>query len=170
MKYVLLIALCVITAGIASSEPAVVIPGYEIRFPRDFGSHPEFRTEWWYVTGWIQDEQGKQRGFQVTFFRSRNENADENPSRFAPKQLLFAHAAISDPASGHLLHAQRSARAGFGLAEASETKTDVRIDDWHLRPQRQGYATNIVADEFALALQLDPSQPPLLQVKASKIK
>lgn len=159
----LLFAVALLYPPAARLEPAVVRPEYEIRLPRDAGSHPEFRTEWWYVTGWVQDEQGRSRGFQVTFFRSRNEGADGNPSRFAPKQLLFAHAAISDPATGRLLHAQRSARAGFGLAEASEANSDVRIDDWSLSPSGAGYATTIRADELELQLQLDPTQPPLLQ-------
>jgi predicted secreted hydrolase len=46
-------------------------------------------------------------GFQVTFFRVRNPDAESNPSRFAPKQLLFAHAALADPARGRLLHAEK---------------------------------------------------------------
>ena len=32
-----------------------VQPGAALRFPRDHGSHPAFRTEWWYVTGWLRD-------------------------------------------------------------------------------------------------------------------
>jgi predicted secreted hydrolase len=159
--YALLLAVLLPIA--AHVEPAEVRPGYEIRLPRDAGSHPEFRTEWWYVTGWVEDDAGKMRGFQVTFFRSRNERADANPSAFAPKQLLFAHAAISDPDLGRLRHAQRSARAGFGLAEASEADTDVRIDDWWLRPHEGGYATRIAADDFTLDLQLAQTQPPMLQ-------
>ena len=160
-SFVMILAL--LSLSLALAEPARVVPGYEIRFPRDAGSHPEFRTEWWYVTGWVQDEKGHPRGFQVTFFRSRNDAADANPSKFAPKQLLFAHAAISDPARGHLLHAQRSARAGFGLAEASEHESNVAIDDWTLRPHGSGYATRVVTNDFELQLQLDPTQPPLLQ-------
>ena len=49
--------------------------------------------------------------------------AEANPSRFAPRQLLFAHAALADPRSGRLLHDQRAARAGFGLAEAKRRAT-----------------------------------------------
>ncbi|HCE03228.1 MAG TPA: hypothetical protein DEQ98_08295, partial [Acidobacteria bacterium] len=26
-------------------------PGYTLQFPRDHGSHPEYRIEWWYYTG-----------------------------------------------------------------------------------------------------------------------
>lgn len=162
----LLFALALLSLGSAFADSASVVPGYEIRFPRDAGSHPEFRTEWWYVTGWVQDEQQRWRGFQVTFFRSRNEPADANPSKFAPRQLLFAHAAISDPDVGHLLHAQRSARAGFGLAESSEQDTNVIIDDWTLQADGDGYATRIAADNFQLELRFEPTQGPLLQGNA----
>jgi len=144
---------------------APVVPGYRIEFPRDEGSHPAFRTEWWYVTGWVTDDAGKERGFQVTFFRSRPAAAaaQENPSRFAPRQLLFAHAALSDPQTGHLLHEQRAARPGFGLSEACEGDLDVHIDDWSLRRQDDGYAAQVAGEGFELQLQFRPTQPPLLQ-------
>ncbi len=47
-----------------------VTPGRELRFPRDHGSHPEFRVEWWYVTGVLEASAGP-LGFQITFFRAR---------------------------------------------------------------------------------------------------
>jgi predicted secreted hydrolase len=147
----------------ASAEPAPVVRGYEISFPRDTGSHPQFRTEWWYITGWVEDDRGQWRGFQVTFFRFRNEDAEANPSTFAPTQLLFVHAAVSDPVQGRLLHTQRSARAGFGLAEAKEEICDVRIDDWYLRARGNDYETRVVTDDFALELRFTTTQAPLLQ-------
>ena len=32
-----------------------VKPGRIISFPNDHGSHPSFRLEWWYLTGWLND-------------------------------------------------------------------------------------------------------------------
>ena len=61
---------------------------------------------------------GRDLGVQITFFRNRPGVAEAGASRFAPRQLLFAHAAIADPRCGRLRHDQRAARAGFGLAEA----------------------------------------------------
>ena len=95
------------------SYPAVV-PGRKLVFPRDHGAHPDYRIEWWYVTGWLDGP----LGYQITFFRARPEEASANPSSFTPRQVLFAHAAVSDPKRGRLLHDQRAARAGFTLAEA----------------------------------------------------
>jgi hypothetical protein len=79
---------------------APVVPGYRIRFPQDEGSHPAFRTEWWYVTGWLEAPTRKPFGFQITFFRARAEIDETNPSAFTPRQVMIAHAALSDAARG----------------------------------------------------------------------
>src|SRR5262245_22486994 len=118
------------TIALAQDYPSVV-PGYRLEFPADEGSHPAFRTEWWYVTGWLEAD-GEPLGFQVTFFRSRSANGRDNPSRFAPHQLLFAHVAVSDPRRGRLLRDEKAAREGFGLAGARTGALDVHIDDWKL--------------------------------------
>jgi predicted secreted hydrolase len=152
--------LSVFPALAAAFDP--VTPGKPIVMPRDAGAHPGHRIEWWYVTGHLQSRRGP-LGFQVTFFRVRNPDAEASPSRFAPKQLLFAHGALADPARGRLLHAQRSARALEGLVEARTEDTDVRIEDWHLRREAGTYRTRIAADDFTLELSLAPTQPLLLQ-------
>lgn len=140
-----------------------VVPGHALEFPRDHGAHPPFRTEWWYVTGWLETEGAPRRGFQVTFFRNRPRIAEASPSLFAPRQLVFAHAALADPREGRLVHDQRAARAGFGLAEARIGDTDVWVDDWSLRQDPRGYAARIVARDFAFDLAFTPTQPVLLQ-------
>ena len=155
-------------AGSASPAYSIVRPGVRLTFPADHGAHPAFRTEWWYVTGWLKtagaNDNGRDLGFQVTFFRTRPAVDQQNPSAFAPKQVLFAHAALSDPAVGHLLHDQRVARAGFGLAGASTADTDVVLDDWSLKRGADGrYRTHVAGRDFALDLVLQPTQPILLQ-------
>ena len=144
-----------------------VVPGHELAFPRDEGSHPDFRIEWWYVTGQLDDGASKvkaPRGFQVTFFRVRTGLGTDNPSNFAPRQVLFAHAALADPASGKLRHAQRSARTGFDLAYAREGGLDVKLDDWSIRQVSPGrYVTTVHGEDFDFELTLTSTQPPLLQ-------
>ena len=143
---------------------APVTPGATLSFPKDFGAHPEFRTEWWYVTGWLKTSDGKPLGFQVTFFRSRTEHDPANPSAFAPKQLIIAHAAVSDPALGKLVHDQRSAREGFGLAYARTGTTDLKLDDWRMLRNSDGsYTVSIKSAQVAMDLRLAPTQPVLLQ-------
>jgi len=140
-----------------------VVAGVPLAFPRDDGAHPDYRSEWWYVTGWLRDARQRECGFQVTFFRNRPGVAEASASRFAPKQLLFAHAAIADPALRRLRVDQRAAREGFGLASAASDKTDVRIDDWSLVQSGDRFAARIAAQDFRLDLDVHATQPPLLQ-------
>jgi predicted secreted hydrolase len=148
----------------ATSEPpyTAVTPGRAIEFPRDFGSHPDFRIEWWYATGWLTTKSGESLGFQVTFFRTRPAIDAANPSAFTPRQLLIAHAALSDPARGRLWHDQKIRRAGMGLAHAAPGDTDVKIESWTLKRTGDAYAVDLAAEEFALRLELVPREPPLL--------
>lgn len=139
-------------------------PGQSLHLPADFGSHPDYRIEWWYATGWLNTADGKPLGFQVTFFRSATEVDRANPSAFAPRQLIIGHAALSDPAVGRLLHEQKSAREGFGLAWARSGDTDLKLDDWRLwRAPDGSYRVALEARAFSLQLRLEPSQPPLAQ-------
>lgn len=154
----------------AAGAAPVVRPGSAIALPRDFGAHPEYRIEWWYVTGWLEvPGSAEPYGFQITFFRSRTDIAADHPSRFAARQLLSAHAALTDPVRRRLRHDQRIARAGFGLAEASPEDTDVVLHGWRLA--RSGavgahhYTARLDATDqgFAFDLRFDATQPVLLQ-------
>ena len=143
---------------------SVVKPDVPLTFPNDYGAHPDFRTEWWYVTGWLQTADKKPLGFQITFFRSATAHDRNNPSAFAPTQLIIGHAAVSDPAVGKLQHDQRSARAGFGLAFAKSGNTDVKLDNWRLQRQPDGsYRAVINAREFSLQLSMRTPDAPMLQ-------
>jgi predicted secreted hydrolase len=161
------------TSGGVVTPGAVVTPGMQLEFPRDEGSHPEYRIEWWYVTGWLDGadqadsstaEASPPRGFQVTFFRVRTGLGEDNPSAFAPRQVLFAHAALADPRHGRLHHAQRAAREGFGLAYAKQGELQVRLDDWSLRQVAPNqYRAVVHGEDFDFDLLLEATQPPLLQ-------
>jgi predicted secreted hydrolase len=142
-------------------------------FPRDHGTHNEFGIEWWYATGWLQRDDAANDtpafGFQLTFFRSRTGVAQNNESRFAARQLLFAHAALSDLTAKRLVHAERIARwngdAQAPRAAASTTDTRVHIGAWRFERKDARYEARL-GDEaagFAFELSLTPTQPLLLQ-------
>lgn len=163
----LAMVVALVAAAPAAAPYPAVRPGIALQFPADHGAHLQFRTEWWYVTGWLKTDDGQDMGFQVTFFRTRPLVDERNPSRFAARQVLFAHAALSDRATGRLLHGERAARQGFGLAEARTGDADIAIRDWHLRRSPLGqWQTRVTADGFALALDFQPTQPPMLEGQA----
>ena len=107
-----------------SGFPAVR-PGTPLAFPRDHGSHPACRTEWWYVTGWVRDPDGRDLGVQVTFFRTRTGIDAANPSRFAAQQLIIAledHSSRREPC--------KSGRAPYpkGEPNGSVNVTDLDLE------------------------------------------
>jgi len=165
-----LFAVACVLAGFAMSAPAAepqfapVVPDKPIVFPQDTGAHPAFRTEWWYVTGWLDTPDHQPLGFQITFFRSATGHPANDPSAFAPAQLIIAHAALSDPSFGRLVHDQKIERQGFGLAYAKPDNTDVKLDTWRMVRAADGrYDVSADAAGFALHLTLTPSQAPLVQ-------
>ncbi|GAA5183035.1 lipocalin-like domain-containing protein [Niveibacterium umoris] len=131
-------------------------------FPHDHGAHPEHRIEWWYVTGWLAAPGVSPFGFQVTFFQLRPGTDESNPSRFALRHVVVAHAALAWPPAGRLLHAARSARSGLGLVGAQVGDCGLMLDRWRMNRTGEGFRIELDAGEFALALRLDTKGPPLL--------
>ena len=146
----------------AGASYAPVTPGHPLRFPEDLGSHPQFRTEWWYVTGWLATEGGESLGFQITFFRTKPDIDADNPSDFTPRQIIVAHCALSDPKHGTLWQDQRIRRAALGLAGATEGDTQVWIDRWSLKRTSQTYIAKIAAENFSFDLALSETQAVLI--------
>ncbi|MEY2617148.1 MAG: hypothetical protein RL522_150 [Pseudomonadota bacterium] len=162
-----LLALAAGAGGLPGAAQA--LPARTLVFPRDHGAHPDLRTEWWYVTGHARASTASKRefGFQVTFFRSRVDAAQGLQSAFAARQLVFAHAAVTDVQGRRLWHDQRIARAGFGIAQAAADDTRLALRDWTLVRQAQGsYEAHIPAGDFSLDLRFSPTQPLLLQGQA----
>ncbi len=147
----------------AMSSPLVKRP---LQFPHDLGSHPDTAIEWWYVTGELQAAD-RRFGFQLTFFRSRVPSTQSMQSAFAAKQLIFAHAAVTDVAGKRLLHDQRIARSsgvpGVDLAHASDADTDVQLRDWSLVRLSNHYQARANGSDFAFELALQETQPLMLQ-------
>ena len=152
-------------AGLAAlGNTAHALPTKTLVFPRDRGAHPDFKTEWWYITGHAKSD-GREFGFQLTFFRSSVDSTQAMTSKFAAKQLLFAHAAITDVQGKKLWHDQRISRDGFGVASASPNDMDIKLRDWMLRADGPRYTAELPASDFGLSLQFTESQALLLQGK-----
>ena len=121
-----------------------------ISFPRDHGSHPDAGLEWWYYTGHLKDEAGKEFGFQLTFFRVRD--------------LHLAHFAWSDLSAGRFGFEEKTHLGLPGIAGASATGLDVFNEDWSARAKEGGVQRlHVRTREGELTLALSPEKPPVLQ-------
>ena len=114
-------------------------PGRVFAFPRDHGSHEEFRTEWWYLTGHLDGDAGKRFGFQVTFFRQAARGGAGEVTH-----LHLAHAALLDAASGRFLHEERLHRDGWDASSSAKT-LDVRNANWSLKLDETTQKITVVA-------------------------
>ncbi len=157
-------------AGVAPPTTDAVRRDRPLQFPRDHGAHLAQRTEWWYATGWSGTQDTPRHGWQVTFFRSATGLAATSRSRFAPRHLLFAHAAVTDLAAQQHRHAQRMARwSGLPDAAPDTAALDqglLQSAGWSLRDTGASWQAQVVADDFALDLNLGRTQALLLQGEA----
>ena len=136
-----------------------------LQFPLDHGSHPDTRIEWWYLTGALQSGAGRAFGFQLTFFRTRVDAATSLRSAFAARELIMAHAAITDVQAARHVHGHAIARAGFGVAGAAVGDTQLQLRQWSLRREGTNGAYHAHADtpSWAIDLVAAPTQALLLQ-------
>ena len=83
------------------------LPGYRYDFPRDHFNHEDYQTEWWYTTGNLVAPDGRQYGFELTFFRQGADRAPEKTNPWDIQDLYLAHLAISDLGGGKFYHLER---------------------------------------------------------------
>jgi predicted secreted hydrolase len=107
-------------------------PGHSFEFPRDHGSHPEFKIEWWYVTGHLFADGGRRFGFQATFFRHAGPRVPGAAAATGSDPIFLAHMAVLDVQTGKFLHQERLNRAGWN-ADAARDTLDVFNGNWSLR-------------------------------------
>jgi predicted secreted hydrolase len=139
--------------------------GHEFSFPRDYGSHDDFKIEWWYITGHLFGDDGRRFGFQATFFRSAGaptNSAGTKISSFGSDQLFLAHMALLDVKSGKFLHQQRLNRDGWD-AFSTTNELNLRNGNWSLRMTDPTNATmqlrGSLNGETGFQLELQPRQP-----------
>ncbi|MGQ9509663.1 MAG: lipocalin-like domain-containing protein [Thermodesulfobacteriota bacterium] len=129
-------------------------------FPRDHGSHPEFRTEWWYFTGNLNDSLKKSYGFQLTFFRQGIfPKAKDIKSPWSIRDVYLAHFTLTDVSKRQFWFSERASRKGPGLSGASEKEMDIWLLNWRAKMERKRIGLEARHQEMVLSLDLYPRKP-----------
>jgi predicted secreted hydrolase len=143
------------------------VPG-AVNFPRDLGPHEDYQTEWWYYTGNLQTEDGRDFGYQFTIFRRAIQPMSEipqvdNPSTWRSNQIYLAHFTVSDMGGDEFHVAERFSRGGAELAGAQAQPYYVWLEDWSVTEVEPG-TVRIQADteDVSLDLTLVETMPPVL--------
>ncbi len=147
------------TAGFARADAP-----RDFKFPWDFGPHPKFQTEWWYYTGNLTSKEGRDFGYQLTFFR-RALSPDEakRESSWGTNQIYFAHFALSDIKGGKFYSSERWSRGALGLAGAETAPFRVWIDDWFIKGDDKKVELNADDGPVSVELTLKSIKPIVLQ-------
>lgn len=141
-------------------------PGQPIHLPTDHGAHPDYRSEWWYLTGNLKDEQGRDYGLQWTLFRQGIEQQMTSDNPWLSPQLWLAQFAITDLSKGTHHQDERTSRQGPGLAGASGG--EYWLKEWVLASEGKSLfpATLKVQSKMGkLNLKVSAAKPVVLQGK-----
>lgn len=163
-------ALLTVAAASAGSEYFSVTGPCNIQFPKDHGSHPGYKTEWWYYTGNLTSSEGKDCGFQLTFFRRQisppgsETSWAEFPSAWRTKQIFMAHAGLSDLSEKNYYHSEQISREALGMAGAKEKNGGIRVflKNWNCLIQPSTHRLHAETDDFSFSLALTPLKPYVL--------
>ncbi|HEY0142454.1 MAG TPA: lipocalin-like domain-containing protein [Thermoanaerobaculia bacterium] len=116
----------------------LALPGYEYSFPRDHGSHPAYKTEWWYYTGHLRTDEGRRYGFEVTFFRVALAPEGPASSRWELRHVMPAHFAITDVQGKSFRFYEKMNRASPYTSMAAEGRLDVFNEGWRASTNPDG--------------------------------
>jgi len=136
----------------------------EFKFPQDLGPHPEYQTEWWYYTGNLSSKDGRDFGYQLTFFRRALSPFEINrESNWSTNQIYFAHFALSDIESGRFYSSERWSRGAMGLAGAESDPFRVWIDNWSIEGEGDNFKLKANDGPVSIELTMKSMKPAVLQ-------
>lgn len=163
-----LLLACLLSGRAPADEWRPALPGWEYVFPRDHGAHPDFKTEWWYFTGNLSDETGREFGFQVTLFRHGIRAEKTAASRFVVRDIIFGHFGLSDLSARRFAFAERISRGAFGEAGSGPPPRVAWLDSWEIAwdppTENAPHGTARIRAEDrgrTLALRLVPAKGPV---------
>jgi predicted secreted hydrolase len=167
MKPLAALVLCLCLGALcARADWLAALPGWHYEFPRDHGSHPDFKTEWWYFTGNLSAPDGRKFGYELTFFRQGLIPPGlqrDATSRFVTRDLKFAHFAVSDISGKRFYFTQKISRGAYGEAGFDDANRLAWIENWELARGKDGsFLLRAAEDGASLELRLVPQKPPAI--------
>lgn len=161
-------------AGYAKADRVI-----ELDFPADHGPHPDFQTEWWYLTGNLKTDEGRRYGLQWTIFRRALEpEMQSRDSAWASRQVYLGHFAVTDVEANQHHSFERLARGAVGIAGSEfEDGEPLRVwlEDWSLTSadDHAGFPWTLRAaghaedgrdeEDVTVEIHIEPRKPLVLQ-------
>jgi predicted secreted hydrolase len=168
-------------AALAATFPAHVVrarqPAFAqalapqpLEFPRDWGPHPDYRQEWWYLTGNLDAVGGERFGFELTIFRfalapgaaaAVGSRIGPGSSPWRTRQVYLGHFAVTDVARHRFRFTVKEARGALELAGARADPFRVWVGNWQLGQDGSAWRLQTAGEGYALSLSAQPLMPPV---------
>jgi predicted secreted hydrolase len=145
---------------------------WQFSFPADHSAHPAYRTESWYFVGHLATRQGRQFGFQLTFFRfALAAQVKTSSSAWATNQVYRGHFAITDVAQKEFYAFERYSRAALGLSGAAVAPVRVWVENWSAKMTADNTSTfHLQASDEGVEMELQlQSLKPLVLPEAGDL-
>jgi len=157
--------LCLVCAwGVVAQSPyRGAVPGYRYEFPRDYFSHPDYQTEWWYYTGNVTADDGHRFGFELTFFRVGVNRDVAQQDTWDVQDLYLAHLAVSDLDEKTFYHTERTNRVGPGIAGVDAEHKRIWNGNWSVSWDGEDQVLEAVDERVCFSLKLHPEKAPVIQ-------
>ena len=138
---------------------------YNFQFPVDHGSHAQYRTESWQLSGVLKLENNRILGVQIVVVRitlGAEQPQNQQPD-WSSSEIYAGLLSVSDPDGGKLHTSQRLSRGGIGLADWRQNPMRLWIEDWSVRrtdPEKSplGLSLSVSTDNLKLELELHNQQ------------
>jgi predicted secreted hydrolase len=166
----ILVTLVLTVFGLFADDFKRALPGRTFSFPRDHFSHPEFKTEWWYYSGHLYDQEKKSYGYQLTFFRTGLKRETVTKSKWSIQNLYFAHLALTDESKKRFEYREKISRGSLGEAGVTPYQEDEKpfriwIEDWFLEGKGAAMRDHFLKggyQNFGIELLLTPEKKPVI--------
>jgi predicted secreted hydrolase len=163
MKRVLLLGLLFLLSVETASagEFLEITKGYPLKFPRDFYYKDRYRVQWWYFTGHLFTPEGREFGYELTFFVAGVQRKVYK-SRFGVRNIYVSHFAISDIKENKYYFFDKSDSGAYGFAGADSDRLKVWVGSNELRGSIRRMHLSARGGDKALDLALVPAKPLVL--------
>ncbi len=154
--------------GLLSATPASgaewreISPEDRVELPRDLYFQRDYRLQWWYFTGHLFDDSGREFGFELTFFAAGVQKRDYR-SRFGTDTVYLTHAAVTDVSGGRYYHWSDADAGAYGFSGADSGRLSVWSDKASVKGTLETMHIRAGSGESGFDLVLTPKKPFVLQ-------
>ncbi len=143
------------------SEWRDVAPGDTVKLPADLYFQKDYRIQWWYFTGHLVDANGREFGYEVTFFAAGVQKRAYR-SKFGVNTIYLAHIAVTDVQGKRYYHFSTADAGAYGFAGADDKRLHVWVDKDLVEGTPKKMHVKAVAEDIRLDLFLIPAKPAIL--------